>query len=76
MCLGICKKKNMAHTIKDCEQCGADYMYHNNESEYEKICQSCYQKNKELMAIREDLQENNYVVDADQLLYLFLSQMY
>lgn len=66
----------MAHTIKDCEQCGADYMYHNSDWQYDKICQKCYENNKELMAIKEDLQENNYVVDANQLFYLFLSQMY
>ncbi len=29
----------MAHTIKDCEKCGKDYMYHNKDYHYEKICQ-------------------------------------
>ena len=65
------------HIIKDCEHCGKDYMYHgSSEIKYERICQDCYDNNKELMSIREDLQENNYVVSADELFYLFLSQMY
>lgn len=64
------------HTIKDCEHCGKDYIYHSSETQLERICQDCYDNNKELMSIREDLQENNYVVSADELFYLFLSQMY
>lgn len=66
----------MSHTIKDCEQCGADYMYHDNEKQYELICQNCYQKNKELIELKKDLEENNFVVSGEELFKIFLRQIY
>ncbi len=40
-------------TIKNCKQCGLDYMYSNNDFRYRDICQSCFQKNE----VRDNLKK-------------------
>jgi len=32
------------HTIKDCEYCGEDYMFHSLDVENKEICQRCSEK--------------------------------
>lgn len=46
----------MAHTIKDCEICGKDYMYHNNDWMYQHYCQDC---SDEHCLVLHDVQSDN-----------------
>lgn len=62
---------------KTCGQCGKNYSVNENDkAKDDLICIECIKINKELIELKQDLEKNNYVVSADQLLNLFLRQIY
>jgi hypothetical protein len=43
------------HTIRDCNYCGKDYMFHRLETEFKEICQECSEK----FVVIEDFQSQD-----------------
>lgn len=57
----------MAFTTKGCNNCGNDYMHHNDESEFNEICQDCYDN---LCLVLHDLQSADEVSIVTEYDYL------
>jgi hypothetical protein len=57
----------MAHTIKGCKSCGNDYMHHNDETQFNEICQDCYDTT---CLVLHDLQSEDKVSIVTEYDYL------